>query len=80
MDAYLGASKMKQFAMSFLLVVINPYKNLNYSKINVYNLKRRDHRIVVTESEKEKSKKVSFEMQFCFICNPPQYVPVEVWE
>ncbi len=72
---------MKQLAISLLLVVINPYKSLNYRKINVYNLGRKDFRIMVTEPEKDKNKKeVKYEMQFCFICNPPQYAPVEVWE
>ena len=72
---------MKQLAISLLLVVINPYKNLNYREINVYNLKRKDFRIKVTEPEKDKNKKeVKHEMQFCFLCNPPQYIEVEVWE
>ena len=72
---------MKQLAISLLLVVINPYKSLNYRKINVYNLGRKDFRIMVTEPEKDKNKKeVKYEMQFCFICNPPQYMQVEVWE
>ncbi len=71
---------MIKYLFTFVLVVINPYKNLNYSKINVYQLKNEDKRLIVIEPEKQEKKKAKYEMQFCFICNPPQYVPVEVWE
>lgn len=72
---------MKQFLISLILVVINPYKGLDYSKINVYVIDEKSYGIVLVEPEKDKNKKqVKYEMQFCFVCNPPRYIEVEVWE
>lgn len=71
---------MIKYLFIFILIVVNPYKNLNYSKINVYQLKSNDKRLFVTKPERERKKRVKYEMQLCFICNPPKYVPVEVWE
>ncbi len=72
---------MKQFLISLILVVINPYRGLDYSKINVYVIDEKNYGIILIEPEKDKNKKqVKYEMQFCFVCNPPQYIQVEVWE
>jgi len=30
--------------------------------------------------EKEKTKKVTEETLFCFLCTPPQFVPMETWQ
>lgn len=64
----------------FLLVVLNPYQGIDYNRINVYNLKSSNHQINVIKPEKEIKKEVNFEEQFCFLCNPPQFIRVEKWE
>jgi len=78
---FYGNIEMKSFFISLVLVIVNPYRGLDYSRINVYVIDEQNYEILLIKPEKDKSnKKVRYEMQFCFICNPPQYAPVEVWE
>lgn len=52
----------------FLIVVINPYDGIKYDEINVYSFES-EEKIETVEPVKQK--------QFCFLCEPPQYVEVE---
>jgi len=78
---FIGAVFMRVNFLLFILVVTNPYRNLDYSKINIYYLNgKTDSRVLVVEPEKDKNKKVTEEVLFCFLCTPPQFVPMETWQ
>ncbi len=58
------------------LVVVDPYKDLNYGEIESYEYAERSG-IKVVEPEKEKTSKKKVDRYFCFICDPPQWIYFE---
>lgn len=62
----------------WLIVILNPYDGIDYDEPNVYYITSDDYEIIVTEPEKEKQREPKIELQFCFLCNPPQFIPLEM--
>jgi len=69
----------------YLIVIINPYDGIDYDNILIINFDIPSNGIEIIEPEPheyekdpEPTKRV--EMQFCLVCNPPKFMPVEIWE
>jgi hypothetical protein len=71
---------MRNNLFVWLIVVLNPYENLDYDNPNVYYFDDAEFKIRVVTPEKEKDfeKKKAVKLEFCFLCDPPQYLPIEM--
>lgn len=56
----------------YLITILNPYQNINYNQINVYEYETQTKEIKVIEAEQEEVETI-----YCYICKPPRYLEIE---
>lgn len=65
------------FLYLFLIVIVDPYKGLNYRAINIYHISENVSYEIETVGPEEEEKEESLNSTqyiWCNICFPPQYI------